>query len=517
MLDRCLPASLAQWSLFSLCFGSFVLGACVVLSAGDARRAPVLTVLFVMPLAFIRLLSSRTFWRAMLPPDQHAVAARPLTVDPDGIIIAYAIGFGPGAAVAFSVEAVVGSVVTLMYFLDQYLLDGGRSDASGADSSSSSSSWWVLPESVGKSIGYVAFLFVSSFVTSGLVEEAVRWSITLRMCSARQEAHHHQGIGDAAPTTAAATATASFTKGGGGDHRVAPAAHGDHAPLSLTQWVQRDHQSAASFGIAGAGSSSLRASGGGPQPQEELRTTADYYEQSEHGDVDGGDNDDGNDDDDHDDNDDGGDDHDDHEGDKVVDEANMGESGSNDNGDRLHDAVTAALGGSVAPGDVADDDNHGNEDDDGDDSSRLDPSHATGEDHHVNKDGRAVAALAMGLGAPASGPLIPLRLLPPTRPRTLTPCRPLVRGSANSQAQRRARLLDGADGGGGGGGGGGLAGRGGGGDGGSGRSGGGGSVGRLQDRFNGADPLQQALRHVIALVPFVAACVAWCFACVYAA
>ena len=206
-------------SFVTLSFLSFLLGTVVVFSAfADANLLVVFAILLAVPVAYLRLVGTTAFWSKLVPLEQQASVlrsaqttsvsgTRSLSYDFDELVCAYAIGFLPGAAVAFSVEAFVGGAITLLFYLEDKLLeflgvlaqhiigfggvdgggDGDGPEAHGVSMETGSFLPLDFWTSLRKTIGYLAFLFVTSFVTTGLVEEAVRWSLSLRMCYIKQK------------------------------------------------------------------------------------------------------------------------------------------------------------------------------------------------------------------------------------------------------------------------------------------------------------------------------------------
>eukprot|EP00750_Incisomonas_marina_P026795 INCI595.2.p1 GENE.INCI595.2~~INCI595.2.p1 ORF type:complete len:503 (-),score=64.88 INCI595.2:218-1726(-) len=191
-----LCAQVRRLSFVSLAFLSFLVGIAVVVALVDFWFLPVVVVDVCVPLVFLVLLSIPAFWERLVPSDQQpSLSTVQLAVSIDEMVFAYAIGFIPGAAIALSVEAFVGSLVTLLFYIDQQIFEHTSwwyRSVIGTSTGAGSSEIRFFPvagavlASLFKSVGYLAFLFVTSFVTTGLVEEAVRWTISLRLCHFKQ-------------------------------------------------------------------------------------------------------------------------------------------------------------------------------------------------------------------------------------------------------------------------------------------------------------------------------------------
>ena len=194
-------------SFVSLAFVSFVVGITLVALAADIMLTPILAIAYAGPAFILRMLASQQFWKIVLPREHSVVASR-LDFDVDELTVAYATGFLPGALVSLSVEALIGSAITVVFYLDQQFFAAASqfgpgaavatttttTTASEADSFAeidgsgagvlSSKPWFSA--SLRKTIAYCAFLFVTSFITTGLIEEAVRWTFSIRLCRFQQ-------------------------------------------------------------------------------------------------------------------------------------------------------------------------------------------------------------------------------------------------------------------------------------------------------------------------------------------
>jgi hypothetical protein len=214
----CLPSRLPALSITSKSLLALLATTLVSLSLlVDTALFPVFALVVAAPVASLLFLGSRRFWRRFVPPEHHrAAVGAPLDWNADELIASYAIGLVPGAAVAFSVEAFVGAAITVLFYVDQQIVDksadllavdgpfarevAGVGAGNGAHSSSGGSSGLAeqllsdgrFLASLRKSAGYIAFLFATAFITTGLVEEAVRWTISLRMCHVKLRMHDHE-------------------------------------------------------------------------------------------------------------------------------------------------------------------------------------------------------------------------------------------------------------------------------------------------------------------------------------